>query len=258
MGYENPRDRLELFLKKIIDKSTAPAERRTRFEQFLAGILDGSLVPDDPRNRLELYLKGVAESGGYIPPSGTIDISENGVYNVETKQYANVQVPVPILESKSLTLGSASPVGTFTPSAGHAWNELTVALDSSVIKAENIKAGVTLLGILGSHSGGGSLRYDSRQIACNDNSEIVTLGWQPQHIIVSWSRVDPEYSPDDPQYDVYIINYHMDLTQTTDITGEGDMVTFTPTGYTYTGVGTGFNDFPYNYSKLTFTAMAVS
>ena len=93
MGYENPRDRLELFLKKIIDKSTAPAERRTRFEQFLAGILDGSLVPDDPRNRLELYLKGVAESGGYIPPSGTITITANGIHTVEQYKYADVQVP---------------------------------------------------------------------------------------------------------------------------------------------------------------------
>lgn len=96
MSYDNPRDRLELFLKKIIDKSTAPTERRTRFELFIAGILDGSLVPDDPRDRLELYLKGIAESGAYNPPSGTITITLNGVYNVEGKQYADVMVPAEV------------------------------------------------------------------------------------------------------------------------------------------------------------------
>lgn len=111
MGYENPRDRLELFLKKIIDKSTAPAERRTRFEQFLAGILDGSLVPDDPRNRLELYLKGVAESGGYIPPSGTITITDNGIHTVEQYKYADVQVPAGggtlLTDVRNISIGSA-------------------------------------------------------------------------------------------------------------------------------------------------------
>lgn len=104
MSYDNPRDRLELFLKKIIDKSTAPTERRTRFELFLAGILDGSLVPNDPRDRLELYLKGVAESGGYTPPSGTIEIIQNGVYTVETKQYADVKVPAQIADTVTLSL----------------------------------------------------------------------------------------------------------------------------------------------------------
>ena len=96
MSYDNPRDRLELFLKKIIDKSTAPTERRTRFELFLAGILDDSLVPADPRDRLELYLKGVAESGAYCPPSGTILITLNGIYDVSGKQYAEVSVPADV------------------------------------------------------------------------------------------------------------------------------------------------------------------
>ena len=253
MGYENPRDRLELFLKKIIDKSTAPAERRTRFEQFLAGILNGSLVPGDPRNRLELYLKGVAESGGYTPPSGTLDITENGVYNVEEKQYANVQVPVPILDSKTLTLGSASPVGTSTPSAGHAWNSLTVALDSSVIKAENIKDGVTLLGILGTHSGGGTLHYDCRQFRPQQVGLTVNLGWQPQHIFVSWAYITDDWYPGQYMSDKL---YH--LTGSGHLDDEADVFTFTPTGYTYVGAGTTFNDNPTDFSLLTVTAIALT
>ena len=258
MGYENPRDRLELFLKKIIDKSTAPAERRTRFEQFLAGILDGSLVPDDPRTRLELYLKGVAESGGYIPPSGTITITQNGFYNVQ--QYKNALVNVASgadTEELNVTIdatGYASRI--ITPPVGKLYSKVTLTRDDTVFKAENIKKDVTLYGVTGNLEGG-TLRYDSRQLACT-GSHTVNLGWRPDRIIVSYAWHDPDYDPDDPDHDVYLVDFHLDLSQTTDITGEDDYVTFTSTGYTFVSVGTGFNDYPEDYSKLTFTAMAVS
>lgn len=236
MGYENPRDRLELFLKKIIDKSTAPAERRTRFEQFLAGILDGSLVPDDPRNRLELYLKGVAESGGYIPPSGTITITRNGTFNVEQYKYASVAV-TPATESYSYTLGSTGgQTINLYPTPGQYFNKVTLVRDDTIIKPENIKKDVTILGVTGTYDagGGGTLLTDVRNITIGGTTQTVTLGWRPDKIIFCWVHYE---NSEDPYYE------QLNATLTGDGTIAGaDTVTFTSTGYTVLLDGTYWND----------------
>ena len=255
MGYENPRDRLELFLKKIIDKSTAPAERRTRFEQFLAGILDGSLVPDDPRNRLELYLKGVAESGGYIPPSGTITIASNGTHNVEQYKYASVAV-TPVTESYSYTLGATGgQIINLLPTPGSSFNEVTLVRDDTIIKPENIKKNVTILGVIGTYDagGGGTLLTDVRNITVGSTLQTVNLGWQPDMLVFSW--VYYEYISEDPYYD----QLHETLTGSGSVIPDNDTITFTSTGYTALLDGTAWNDndvIP--AGEVTVTAIKIS
>lgn len=255
MGYENPRDRLELFLKKIIDKSTAPAERRTRFEQFLAGILDGSLVPDDPRNRLELYLKGVAESGGYIPPSGTITITSNGTHNVEQYKYASVAV-TPVTESYSYTLGATGgQIINLLPTPGSSFNKVTLVRDDTIIKPENIKKDVTILGVTGTYDAGGSgtLLTDVRNITVGSGLQTVNLGWQPDMLVFSW--VYYAYDSQDPYYD----QLYKTLTGSGSVIPGNDTITFTSTGYTALLDGTAWNDNDATPAgEVTVTAIKIS
>lgn len=249
MSYSQPRDRLELRLKEIIDNAIGDVtDRRTRFDTLLAAVVDPSVVPPDQRDRAELYLSELAgRAGGGITPSGTVTITSNGTHNVEQYKYASVAV-TPVTESYSYTLGSTGgQIINLLPTPGSSFNKVTLVRDDTIIKPENIKKDITILGVTGTYDAGGLLRYDSRQLACV-GSYTVTLGWRPDHIIVSYAWND----------DGNIVDYHLDLNQTTDITGEGDYVTFTSTGYTFVSVGTGFNDYPQDYSKLTFTAMAVS
>ena len=57
-------------------------------------------------------------------------------------------------QSKTLTLGALAP-STVTPDSGKVLSSVPVVLDTSVIKAENIKKDVQMLGITGTHEGGG-------------------------------------------------------------------------------------------------------
>lgn len=57
-------------------------------------------------------------------------------------------------QSKTLTLGAAAP-STVTPDSGKVLSSVPVVLDTSVIKAENIKKDVQMLGVTGTHEGGG-------------------------------------------------------------------------------------------------------
>ena len=70
--------------------------------------------------------------------------------------YNGANWPVGKLEqSKTLTLGASAPA-TVTPDSGKVLSSVPVVLDTSVIKAENIKKDVTMLGVTGTHEGGGS------------------------------------------------------------------------------------------------------
>lgn len=64
-----------------------------------------------------------------------------------------VNVPSTPTQSKTLTLGANTPQ-TVTPDSGKVLSSVPVTLDTSVIKAENIKKDVTVLGITGTHEGG--------------------------------------------------------------------------------------------------------
>lgn len=62
-------------------------------------------------------------------------------------------------QSKTLTLGAATPQ-TVEPDSGKVLSSVSVELDTSVIKAENIKKDVQMLGITGTHEGGSYERRD--------------------------------------------------------------------------------------------------
>lgn len=62
-------------------------------------------------------------------------------------------------QSKTLTLGAAAP-STVTPDSGKVLSSVPVSLDTSVIKAENIKKDVQMLGITGTHEDGEGLPID--------------------------------------------------------------------------------------------------
>lgn len=128
MSYSQPRDRLELRLKEIIDDQIGDVtDRRTRFDALLAAVVDPSVVPPDQRDRIELYLSELAGRAG----GGQI-----------------------VLTAISLLLGEDSIAGTYLPGAGSAWNRIDVTVDSDVLKAENIRAGKKILGIVGNYTGG--------------------------------------------------------------------------------------------------------
>lgn len=160
MSYSQPRDRLELRLKEIIDDQIGDvSDRRTRFDAFLAAVVDPSVVPPDQRNRIELYLSELAgRAGGGVTPTGTVNITANGTHNVSQYEYANVQVPAggPDMAQLELMLGSVTVAGSYTPPAGYAYDRVTVAQDSALISPGNIKKDVTILGVTGTYDPGGT------------------------------------------------------------------------------------------------------
>lgn len=116
MSYSQPRDRLELRLKEIIDDQIGDVtDRRTRFDALLAAVVDPSVVPPDQRDRIELYLSELAgRAGGGVTPSGTVNITANGTHNVSQYEYADVQVPAggPDMAQLELMLSSGTVAGT--------------------------------------------------------------------------------------------------------------------------------------------------
>lgn len=110
---------------------------------------------------------------GNVEPSGKLEITDTQEKNVTEYAYAqvvddnlapeNIKKNVTILgivgthetptQSKTLTLGANAPQ-TVNPDSGKALSSVPVVLDTSVIKAENIKKNVQMLGIVGTHEGG--------------------------------------------------------------------------------------------------------
>ena len=227
MSYDHPRDRLELLLKEVVDDSTPGTDRRTRFESFMQGIVTSGLTPAEARNRLELYLTELSgRAGGGSPPTGTISITTNGDHDVTSYATAHVAVP------------GITPSGTLNITSNG-----THDVTNYATAAVNVPSGSTL-------------NFDSRKIS-GIPSGAVNLGWQPDKLVVSYVWKDPEYDPDDPDHNVAMTMHSLTLTGTTDITGEDDIVTFTSTGYSCNFQGTGFNDFPEDYSDFVFTAVGL-
>lgn len=256
MSYSQPRDRLELRLKEIIDDQIGDVtDRRTRFDALLAAVVDPSVVPPDQRDRIELYLSELAgRAGGGVTPTGTVNITANGTHNVSQYEYANVQVPAggPDMAQLELMLGAVSAAGTYTPPAGYAYDEVRIAQDSTVITPGNIKKDVTILGVTGTYEGTSGLTYDVQTRTTPILGPGVTpvdfvTGWRPDVIVFDWSKeeVDPP-----------ITNYYRKaLTADGSIESGNDTVTFTSTGYTVMMDGTYWNDSPEQFGPMTITAI---
>lgn len=112
---------------------------------------------------------------------------------------------------------------------------------------------------LSGRAAGGNVNVDTRIIGGIPLGTSVSLGWEPTKIILSYTWKDPEYvPPGDEDHPVFWETREYVLTGTTDITGEGDVVTFTSTGYTLNFQGTGFNDDPQDYTDFVVTAIGIT
>lgn len=195
MSYSQPRDRLELRLKEIIDDQIGDVtDRRTRFDALLAAVVDSSVVPPDQRDRLELYLSELAgRAGSPITMQtlnltlGTSDITGQRdapegtawnrviiLRNINVLKPENIRAGVTVLGivgnytggSAQLTggtvnLGAAAPVSPLTPPTGYdGFSSVAVSVDSTVIKPENIRKDVSILGVTGTYEPGGSPSWD--------------------------------------------------------------------------------------------------
>lgn len=163
---KTPLTRHETYLANIAGQDTPlPEYPHSREEMYLAAISGQDVeIPDVPITREEMYLDHIARNGGgggeittqslsvtengtyrapsgkaYTPvtvnvpqPSGTkqITISENGSSTEDVAAYASaeitVAVPVPVLDTLN-----ATDNGTYSPSSGHAYSSVVVAIPAA-------------------------------------------------------------------------------------------------------------------------------
>lgn len=286
MSYSQPRDRLELRLKEIIDDQIGDvSDRRTRFDALLAAVVDPSVVPPDQRDRIELYLSELAGRAGggqivltavslllgedsiagtYQPGAGyawnridvTVDSDVLKAENIRAGKkilgilgnYAGESVQ---LIGGSISLGAAAPTTPLSPPTGYdGFSSVAITVDSTIIKPENIKKDVTILGVTGTYEGTSGLTYDVQTVTppVGIFSPVAfNIGWRPDVIVFDWSKEDG-----DPP----IIDYYRKaLTADGSIESGNDTVTFTSTGYTVMMDGTYWNDFPERTGPMTITAI---
>ena len=84
----------------------------------------------------------------YVIPSGTIQITENGVVDVSGKANANVNVPSKEEEAKTVDLAMASGNQTIIPTSGKVLSQVIVKKPATMLP-ENIAKDVTIGGVTG-------------------------------------------------------------------------------------------------------------
>lgn len=85
-------------------------------------------------------------------------------------------------QTKSMSLGAGEPTDV-TPNSGYALSRVSPNIDNTVIKAENIKQGVNILGVTGTLSGL-SLQYASPTVNVNGNVLQVNVNFTNLNKIV--------------------------------------------------------------------------
>lgn len=141
---------------------------------------------------------GSIETG--ITPAGSINITQNGTYDVTDKASAVVsvsgQAPTPSYDTPTISVSTA---GVVTATAnGKSNTHILSSSDDADFIAANIKEGVTLFGVLGTLSGsGGGLPWTAADITSftggGEHSEAVTqtnpLSVKPNMILL-WKDGD--------------------------------------------------------------------
>ena len=84
----------------------------------------------------------------YVIPSGTVQITENGIVDVSGKANANVNVPSKEEEAKTVDLAMASGNQTITPTSGKVLSQVVVKKPATMLP-ENIKKNVNIGGVTG-------------------------------------------------------------------------------------------------------------
>ena len=118
----------------------------------------------------------------YVIPSGTIQITENGVVNVSGKANANVNVPSKEEEAKTVDLAMASGNQTITPTSGKVLSQVVVKKPATMLP-ENIKKDVNIGGVTGTlESGGAKLNIAYGDTAPEDTSKLWIKSEEPSNI----------------------------------------------------------------------------
>ena len=119
----------------------------------------------------------------YVIPSGTIQITENGVVDVSGKANANVNVPSKEEEAKTVDLAMASGNQTITPTSGKVLSQVVVKKPATMLP-ENIKKDVNIGGVTGTleSGGGGELNIAYGDTAPEDTSKLWIKSEEPSNI----------------------------------------------------------------------------
>jgi len=99
---------------------------------------------------VSIKYKGVEKAT--LNASGSKTIKTSGKY-CEADIVVDYTDPEKPTQTKSMSLGASAP-STVTPDSGKVLSSVSPSIDTSVINAENIKQGVQVLGITGTHQGG--------------------------------------------------------------------------------------------------------
>lgn len=122
---------------------------------FPTGNLDITANGEYPVENLSTVNVNVPIPDGYIIPSGSLTITENGSKDVTN--YALVDVNVFIPETMTKLITPTTRLQTINPDEGKVFSSVQVkGVDNSIdtnIKAENIKSGVSILGVSGTYGG---------------------------------------------------------------------------------------------------------
>ncbi len=133
----------------------------------------------------EVTVKPIPDN--YIIPSGTLEITGNGTYDVSGKANANVNVPGKEEEAKTVNLDMALGDQTIPATSGKVLSQVVVKKPITMLP-ENIKKDVNIGGVTGTlKSGGAELNIHYGDTAPEDTSKLWIESVEPASIEFSQS-----------------------------------------------------------------------